>query len=171
MAFTDLDVWASTELEFWTGSLCSVSTVNGPTGRTPVFCFNDEWANRANTRCTAMNVPMPLQVSCSFFLLKKSLQVSVSTFNQRSCRCFFKKKLQSADCCNIQLVDFSYGLYFLRPLQCVFHSAHGAPFLSFFPLTIVREPEHCLKPRLAWRGNKNFPALLRARVLLHSVLI
>jgi hypothetical protein len=150
MAFTDLEFWAFTDLEFWTGSLCL-----------------GEWAYRANA-CVWFQRWMgqpgehtihcdecanALQVSSSFFLLKKSLQVSVSTFNQRSCRC--------ADCCNIQLVDFSYGLYFLRPLPSYFSSIDH----------IVREAEHCLKPRLAWRGNKNFPALLRARALLHSVLI
>jgi len=74
MAFTDLEFWAFTDLEFWTGSLCLVSTVNGPTGRTPVFGFNDEWANRANTRYTAMNVPMPCKslIPFSFFFKKKA---------------------------------------------------------------------------------------------------
>jgi hypothetical protein len=54
-----LRIWSFGPLRIWNFGPEACVWVNGPTGRTPVFGFNDEWANRANTRYTAMNVPMP----------------------------------------------------------------------------------------------------------------
>jgi len=90
-----LHIWSFGPLRIWNfgPDACDlVSTVNGPTGRTPVFGFNSTMNGPTGGEHAIHSKPstgvqaIQLRVAVDSQKKKeKRLRVSVSTFNQRSC--------------------------------------------------------------------------------------